>query len=331
MSRDIMIDRRTFVKTTGAGCVAGIGTAGCLGDLGDEEEFPTQDIEMICPWDEGGGTDRTARALADGVQDHLDTSAYVTNQTGGTGSVGFNAAANAEADGYTVGVLTVEIVTIEHLGVAEVNHEAFDPVMQYNFDPAALTVREDWEANDLDEFIEYAEENPGEIRVSNSGPGGIWHLSAAGFANEVGIELEHIGYDGAAPATEALLGGEVEATTSSGAEVAPQVLDGDLETLANFGEERLEIMPEVPTLQEEGIDFTMGAWRGLGVPEGTPEDRIETLYDAFQSVYEDEEFQGFMEDNGFGLVNRDPGEFGDFMDESYEEFGEIINELGLDE
>lgn len=323
------VGRRSYLSALGA---AGLGTlAGCLGDLGSEEEFPSQDIELICPWDEGGGTDRTARALADGLENELEVSSYVTNQTGGTGSVGFNAAANAEADGHTVGVLTVEIVTIEHLGVAEINHEAFDPVMQYNFDPAALTVHEDWEAGDLEEFIAYAEENPGEVRVSNSGPGGIWHLSAAGFAQEAGIELAHIGYDGAAPATEALLGGEVEATTSSGAEVAPQVLDGDLQTLATFGEERLEIMPEVPTLQEQGIDFTMGAWRGLGVPEGTPEDRIETLHDAFRSVYESEEFQGFMEDNGFGLVYRDPEEFGQFMDESYERFGRIIDDLGLDE
>ena len=285
---------------------------------------------MICPWAEGGGTDRTARKLAELAEEELDVSVYVTNQTGGTGSVGFNAAATADPDGHTVGVLTVEIVTIEHLGVAEINHEEFEPVMQYNFDPAALTVREDWEADDLDSFISYAEENPGEVRVSNSGPGGIWHLSAAGFANEVGIELDHIGYDGAAPATQAVLNEEVEATTSSAAEVAPQVLDGPLQTLAHFGEERLDLMPDVPTLLENDIDFTMGAWRGLGVPEGTDEERVETLHDTFHSVWESDEFQEFMADNGFGVVYRDSEEFGQFMDDSYEEFGQIIGELDLE-
>ena len=329
MSTRSNVDRRTFIKATGAGTVAGL--TGMVGSAAGQE-FPEQDIELICPWDEGGGTDRTARMLADRAEEYLDTSFFVTNQTGGTGSVGFNAGATAEPDGHTVTVLTVEVVTIEHLGVAQINHEAFEPVMQYNFDPAALTVREDWEAQDLDEFIEYAEDNPGEIRVSNSGPGGIWHLSAAGFASEAGIELDHIGYDGAAPATQAVLGGEVEATTSSAAEVAPQVLDdGPLITLAHFGEERLDLMPDVPTLIEEDIDFTMGAWRGLGVPEGTDEERIETLHDTFQQVFEDEEFQDFMEENGFGLIYRDTEEFGEFMGESYEEFGELIDELGLDE
>jgi tripartite-type tricarboxylate transporter receptor subunit TctC len=324
------MERREFLKTTAAGTVVGLGgLTGSVGATG--QEFPNQDIELIVPWAEGGGTDRTARALANGAEEILDVSVFVTNRTGGSGSVGFNATSMAEPDGHTVGVLTVEIVTIEHLGVAEINHEDVAPVMQYNFDPAALTVREDWEADDLDGFIQYAEENPGEVRVSNSGIGAIWHLSAAGFAQEVGIELEHIGYDGAAPATEAVLGGEVEATTSSGAEVAPQVLDGPLQTLATFGEERLDIMPDVPTLIEEDIDFTMGAWRGLGVPNETPDERVEVLHDTFQEVFESEEFQGFMDENGFGTVYRDTEEFGEFMTDSYEEFGELIDELGLAE
>lgn len=329
MSHSIGIDRRQFLRVSGSGAV-GVGLAGCLGELGGgEEEFPNQDIEMICPWDEGGGTDRTARALADGIENEFDVSGYVTNQTGGTGSVGFNAIANAESDGHTVGVLTVELVTIEHLGIAQVNHEDVQSVMGYNFDPAALTVHEDQPYSTLEEFISYAEDNPGEIRVSNSGPGGIWHLSAAGLAREVGIELEHIGYDGAAPATQAVLSGEVEATTSSAAEVVEQVQEGPLETLAFFGEERFELMEDVPTLMEEGIDFTMGAWRGLGVPNDTSEERIEALHDAYSSIYESDEFQEFMETNGFGLAYRDTEEFSQFMQESYETFGEIIDDLGL--
>ena len=323
------IDRRTALGTLIAGTMVGL--AGCNADTGgDAEQFPTRDIAMICPWSEGGGTDRTARALADGASQRLsDVSAYVTNQTGGTGSVGFNATANADPDGHTVGVVTVEITTIEHLGVADVNHNDVDPVMGYNFDPAALTVREDAPYSTLQEFIDYAEENPGEINVGTSGSGGIWHLSMAGFADAVGIELGHVGYDGAAPATQAVLSGEVEATTSSAAEVAPQVLDGPLTTLAHFGENRLDLMPDVPTLIEEGTDFTMGAWRGLAVPNDTPADRVEYLRDLYTEVYESEEFQQFMSDNGFGVVYRDTQEFGEFMQDSYDSFDTIIDNLGL--
>ncbi|WP_449271550.1 tripartite tricarboxylate transporter substrate binding protein [Halococcus salifodinae] len=284
---------------------------------------------MICPWAEGGGTDQTGRQLASGLSNTWGVAAYVENQTGGTGSVGFNAIANAEPDGYTVGVLTVEIATISHLGIADVSPEDVKPVMQYNFDPAALTVHEDAPYGTLQEFIDYASDNPGEISVSNSGPGGIWHLSAAGFALEAGIELEHVGYDGGAPATQAVVSGEVEATTSSAPEVLSQVEDGPLETLAVFGEEKVDIMPDVPTLQNEGVDFTMGAWRGLGVPNGTPDDIIDQLYEGYYEVYQSDNFQSFMDESGFGLVHRDTEEFGDFMQQSYDNFAEITDNVDV--
>jgi tripartite-type tricarboxylate transporter receptor subunit TctC len=326
------IERRRYLKTLGAGATAGIaGFAGCTENLSsDSDEFPSQDIEMIVPWSAGGGTDRTGRQLAELADEKLDSSVFVSNQTGGSGSVGFNAIANSDADGHTVGVTTVEICTISHLDIADITPDALDPVIQYNFDPASLTVHEDAPYSTIDEFVEYAEENPGEINISNSGIGAIWHLSGAGFALEADIDVEHIGYDGGEPATTAVVNGEVDATTASAAEVAPQVEDGPLEVLGVFGEERLDLFPDTPTLREAGYDFTMGAWRGLTVPEGTPEDRIEMLRDTFTEVYESDDFQGFMEDNGFGLVYRDTDEFGSFMDSEYERFGEVIDNLDLD-
>lgn len=318
--------RRRFLKVAGVG--SAVGLAGMTG-LGAAQEYPSSDIEMIVPWAAGGGTDRTARQLASLAENHMDTSFFVTNQTGGSGSAGFRAAANAQPDGHTVGVLTVEIATISHLGIADITPDAFEPVMQYNFDPASLTVPEDAPYNTIEEFVSYAEENPGEIRISNSGIGAIWHLSAAQFAQQVGIDVEHIGYDGGAPATQAVVNGEVEATTASPAEVAPQVQDGPLQMLAVFGEERSDLFPDVPTLQERDIDVTIGAWRGLGAPSGTPDERVQALHDAYRSVYESDEFQSFMEENGFGLVYRGPEEYGQFMQSELERFEGIVNELGL--
>ena len=322
------LSRRTYLKSAGAAAV-GTGLAGCSG-FGGGDEFPSQDIEMIVPWASGGGTDRTARQLADLVEDELETSVFVSNQTGGSGSNGFNAVANADADGYTVGVTTVEIATIAHLDIADITPDALDPIIQYNFDPASLTVHDDAEYGTIEEFVEYADQNPGEINVSNSGIGAIWHLSAAGFALEAGIDVEHIGYDGGEPATTAVVNGEVEATTASGAEVASQVLDGPLNALGVFGEDRLDLFPETPTLQEAGYDFTMGAWRGLTVPSGTDTERVETLTEAFTAVYESDEFQEFMQDNGFGLVYRDTEEFGEFMDNEFGRFEEIISDLDIE-
>lgn len=95
-------------------------------------------------------------------------------------------------------------------------------------------------------------------------------------------------------------------------------------------EERLDILPDTPTLQE-GIDWTSGAWRGLVVPNDTPEDRVQALNDCFREASESDEFQEFMENNGFGMVYRSAEEFDEYMNEEFERFGELIQELGLEQ
>lgn len=326
-STETKISRRKFVQGATAAGITGA-TAGCTGQL-QGNSYPSKKIEMICPWAAGGGTDRTARKLANLAGNHMDTSFYVTNKTGGSGSVGFNAVANAEPNGYTVGVLTVEVCTISHLGISDVSPDDFAAVMQYNFDPASLTVPEDAPYDTIGEFVDYAKDNPGEIKISNSGIGAIWHLSAAGFAQETGIDVKHVGYDGGAPATKAVVNGEVDATTASAAEVAPQVKDGPLKVLGVMGDKRVSIFPEVPTLKEKGIDFRMGAWRGLAVPKGTDEKRVTKLHDAYKGVYDSDKFKKFMNNNGFGMVYRSSDEFSSFMDDQYKKFEGIIKKLDL--
>lgn len=315
---------------TGAGLV---GIAGCTdqleGQLGGEQQFPSRKIEMICPWAAGGGTDRTGRKLAELAGNHLDTSFYVTNKTGGSGSVGFNSVADADPNGYTVGITTVEICTISHLGISDITPKALKPVMQYNFDPASITVRKDAPYGTIQEFVQHAKDNPGTIKVSNSGTGSIWHLSAAGFAQKAGIDVKHIGYEGGSPATKAVINGEVQATAASPAEVASQAKDGPLKVLAVMGKERVDLFPEVPTLKETGYDFTLGAWRGLSVPSGTSDDRVSSLHDAYKAVYDSKGFKSFMKENGFGRVYRSPEEFGTFMSSEYDRFGNIIEQLDI--
>ena len=330
MTRDNRhLDRRTFLQaTTAAGAV---GLAGC-GSL-NESEYPSQDIEMIVPWASGGGTDRTGRALADTASGMIDPSVFVSNVTGGTGSVGHSEMSNADPNGYTIGTLDITICQIEHMGIAEINHNAFSPIIQYNNDPAAITTHQDSEWNSIDDLVDAAEDNPGEIDVSNAGNGGVWHIAAVGFAREAGVEFGHVPYDGGNPAAQAVLSGEVDATAASAVEVRPLTEgdDGELEILAVMGEERLPWAEDVPTLQESGYDWSFGAWRGLGAPEGVEQDRLDFLEETFTEVYESDDFQNFMSEQGFGTIYRTADEFGDFMDEQYEAMGELIEAIGLNE
>ncbi|WP_207890538.1 tripartite tricarboxylate transporter substrate binding protein [Rubrobacter taiwanensis] len=293
-----------------------------------EDEFPSEQIEIIVPWAAGGGTDQTARQLAAVAEETCGTGIIVSNQTGSTGAVGFQAAATARPDGYTVGLATVEIAMINHLGVAPVTPEDVRGVMQYNFDPAAFSVGSDSPYESIEDVIAAAEDGE-DIRVGTSGTGSIWHVAAAGLAREAGVEFTYVPFDGAAPAIAAVLGGQIEATSASGAEVAPQVEAGELRPLVVMGEERLDILPDTPTTQEVGIDWESGAWRGLVVPNDTPDDVVQTLNECFREAYESEQFQDFMETQGFGMVYRDAGEFESYMDEEFERFGELIRELDI--
>jgi tripartite-type tricarboxylate transporter receptor subunit TctC len=317
------------VLTLGGAITLAFGLVACGPAEEADEDFPTEQIEMIVPWEAGGGTDQTARQLASAAEEACDTGIVVSNQTGSTGAVGFQAAADARPDGYTVGVATVEIAMINHLGVAPVTPEDVTAVMQYNFDPAAFSVGADSPYETIEDVLSAAEQE--NIRVGTSGTGSIWHVSFAGMAREADVEMTNVPFDGAAPAIAAVLGGQVEATSASGAEVRSQVEADELRPLAVMDEERLDILPDTPTLQEEGIDWTSGAWRGLVVPNDTPEDRVQALNECFREASESDGFQEFMENNGFGTVYRSAEEFDEYMNEEFERFGELIQELGLEQ
>lgn len=303
-----------------------LGAAACGG--GSSEEFPAEQIELIVPWEAGGGTDQTARQLASAAEQTCGTDVIVSNQTGSTGAVGFQAAADAEPDGYTVGLVTVEVSMINHLGVATVTPEDVRGVMQYNYDPAAISVAANSEYESVDDLAA-AVESGEQLQVATSGTGSIWHVAAAGMAEEMGGSITNVPFDGAAPAITALLGGQVDATSASGAEVAPQVESGKLRPLAVMGDEGISVLPDTPTLKQQGVDWSIGAWRGLAVPNDTPDGRVNKLNNCFEQAYQSEDFQQFMKKQGFGLVYKDAAGFEKYMDEEFRRFGGLIDSLEL--
>ena len=139
---------------------------------GDKEPaFPKKDIMVICPWSAGGGTDTILRALARATEPFLGTGINVTNKTGGGGAVGHGAGINAKADGYTVTMITFEILSLPPQGLVPFTYKDYDLLMRVNMDPAALTVRADAPYDTFEEFVTYAKDHPGEINIGHSGPG----------------------------------------------------------------------------------------------------------------------------------------------------------------
>ncbi|WP_336824184.1 tripartite tricarboxylate transporter substrate binding protein [Sporosarcina sp. USHLN248] len=293
-------------------------------------DFPNKAITLISPTSAGGGTDAAARALAADVEKHLGQPVGVVNKPGGSGSVGMTEGANAKPDGYTVTMVIAELTMLEHMGVSSLNQDQMKAVAMINLDPAALTVPADAPYDTLDGFIDYAKAHPGELKVGNAGSGSIWHVAAESLAKNADIELNHVPFEGAAPAVTALVGGHIDAVTVSPAEVKTQLDAGNLKTLAVMSDKRSDIIPDVPTFAEAGLESeTIATWRGITVPKDTPNEIVSILEDAFLKAAEEENFKKFMSSNGLGIELKDSKEFTSFMDENYNYYKGMFAELGL--
>lgn len=289
--------------------------------------YPERTITIICPWSPGGGTDRTARFIANELQEKLGVPVVVANKTGGNGAVGHGAAAYAKADGYTIGNITMELSTISWLGLSNISYKNFEPIIQFNQDYAAVIVKADAPWDNIKDLIADIKENPEAFTFSGSGAGSIWDLARVGMLNAAGIDpkkAKWIPSKGAAPAITELLGGHVDVITCSYPEAAPQIEAGKLKALAIMAPERDPRFADVPNLIENGIDWSAGTWRGFAVPKGTPEDIVNKLYEAVNEITSSDKFKEFMAKNGFGIKVRGPEEFAKFLEEDYTRWERVL-------
>ncbi|MBO8167457.1 MAG: tripartite tricarboxylate transporter substrate binding protein [Kosmotoga sp.] len=293
-------------------------------------KYPTKPVTIICPWGAGGGTDRLARFLADQLSKELGKPFVVVNRTGGGGAVGHAAGAYAKPDGYTLTLVTLEIATMHWLGLTTLTYDDFDYIAQLNVDPAGVIVKADASWNSVTELLVDIAMNPGKLLFSGSGAGTIWDLSRIGMLNAVGIPPDYVIWSptkGAAPSIVELLGGHVDVITCSIPEAWPQIAAGQLKALAIMSDERDPRFPDIPTLKEQGINWSSGTWRGVAVPKGTPDDVKTILGNAIQKIYNSDAFKDFMNKNGFGMTYKNSKEFYNFVKEQ-DKVWKAVLELG---
>lgn len=295
--------------------------------------WPERPITLIVPWGAGGGTDATGRMIASLLQEELGQPVNVVNRTGGSGVVGHSAIATAKPDGYTLGVVTVEIGMMHWAGLTKLNGTDYTPVALYNADPAGLQVGADSGYADAKAVLEAIKGEPGKYKSSGTGQGGIWHLAMAGMLNSAGIEPSAspwVPSKGAAPGLKELVAGGVEFVTCSVVEAAALIDAGKVRSLAVMGSDRLGAFPDVPTLKEAtGLDWQIAAWRGLAGPKGMPDEVMSVLLPAFEKAWNSAEFQDFMKGRGFGLVWKPTDQFAAWMTESDASLGEVMKALGM--
>lgn len=294
--------------------------------------YPNKDITVIIPKAPGGGTDISTRGLLQYMKANLKDSNFVpTNKPDGGGVTGMVETSKAKADGYTLGMVTVELAMFPHQGKSPVTYENFIPIIAPIAAPAALVVPKDAPYNSVDEFVAYAKKNPGKIQVGNSGMGAIWHIAAISLEDEYGIKLKHIPYpNGSADIAAALAGKHIDATVADPSNFKSQVDAGSLKILAVMAAERSNLYPNVPTFKELGHDMTIRAWAALVAPKDTPADVITALRDAAKKTVEDPAYKEYFMKQGIDPVNIVGDDVYKMMQEDHEMYKTMLAKIKLD-
>lgn len=292
--------------------------------------WPQRPIELIVPFAAGGGTDVLARALAEVARKHLPQDLIVLNRAGASGAVGWTELANARPDGYKIGIITVELTMIPHMGLTKISSDALLPVARLNADPATIAVRADSPYRSIEELIAAARKDEAAVRIGNAGPGSLGHLAAAALQDKAGVKFNHAPYRGANPAVLDLLGGHIEAVAVTPVEVATYVAAGKIRPLAIMAEQRIQAGWEaVPSLKERGIDLLIGGWRGLAVPRNTPDAVVQTLRKAMALTLKDPVLRETMAKQNMGEGYLDQPEFKAVIDRDNAVFKQLVDKLGI--
>jgi tripartite-type tricarboxylate transporter receptor subunit TctC len=296
-------------------------------------QYPQRPVQLIVPWGAGGGTDATARIIAALLEKELKQPFNVVNRTGGSGVVGHQAIASAPADGYTIGLITVEITMMHHVGLTPLTYKDYAPIGLVNADPAGINVRVDAPYKSVKDLLSAIKANPGKLKASGTGQGGIWHLAIAGLLKDQGIDpaaLPWVPSNGAAPGLQDLVAGGVDVVPCSIPEARSMIDAGKVRALAIMDEKSPALYPSLPTLKKElGTSWQMAAWRVIAAPKGIPADVQKTLAAALKKVYDSKEYKEFMASRGFGVVWADPQGTAKFMADSDANMGATLKAVGL--
>ncbi|MDR7470875.1 MAG: tripartite tricarboxylate transporter substrate binding protein [Armatimonadota bacterium] len=294
--------------------------------------YPTKAITIVVPWSPGGGTDRTARAIAAVLEKDLRVPVGVVNRTGGGGVIGHMATATADPDGYTLGMITIEITMMSWLGLTHLTYADYRPIALFINNRAGITVRADAPWKDYKELMAYIKANPGKLKASGTAAGGIWDLARVGWLLAAGLTADHVKWvpsAGAAAALAELAAGGVDICTCSPAEALPLVEAGKARVLAVMADKRWDPLPKVPTLKEMGVDFEIGGWAGLAAPAKTPDHIIEFLDAAVGKAVRSAEFTNFIKTSGFWSDYRNAKDFTRFLMQEHLKNGKLLKAGGF--
>lgn len=238
--------------------------------------WPEKPIQIIVPWGAGGNTDTVARLVTEGLQKELKVNVNVVNRTGGAGVVGHDAIAKAKADGYTLGIATVEITMMHHQGMTALTYQNYTPITRLAVNLGGVQVAANSQFENIVQMTDYIKANPGKLKASGSGLNSGWHLNLIGMLDSMGLPPSAVTWvpsEGSSSALMELVSGGIDFTTSSPGEAKSMVDAKMVRNLATMAEKSAGLYKDLPVFQQAtGYKYHLATWNALVVPAGTPEE-----------------------------------------------------------
>lgn len=318
--------RRFF---TALALVGGLFGAG----LAIAQDYPARaPIRWIVPYPAGGGTDNIARLVTQRASEVLKQNFVVENRAGGNTVIATQTLLSSAKDGYTV-MHTVEQLASNTSLYPDLKYSAerdLEFIAQIARVPFILLVRPNLPASDAAGLIAYLRKNGESVNYGSYGQGGASHLVTEAFADRIGVRLTHVPFQGAAPAIQSLISGQIDLYFSDPTVALPFIRAGRLKPLLVSTRERLPYLPEVPTVHENGFaEFDMYTWHGLVAPKGIPAEAVRTLSAAIGKILEEPAMKKELLERGLIPDPRTPEQFRETFLKSQASLGTIVRKLNI--
>ena len=310
--------------------VAAFATLTAFGALA-QDAWPNKPITMVVPYAPGGYTDTVGRITARYLEQALGVNVLVDNRAGAGGIVGTQAVARAPADGYTLCMCSAGAISIAPLAQKTGYDPLKDlaPVSIVSTIPQTVIVNNNLPVKSMDELVAYAKANPGKVTYGSSGTGGLMHYSVALFQMRTGTKMTHVPFKGGAPATAAVVSGEVAISFTNMTDALPQMEAKALRALAVTSVERSPFAPDLPTVAEASRlkGYSAESWNGVMAPGGTPDPVMKKLSDAFAKMAKDETVMKAMAVAGASTVFTTVPEFRTRIADEMSQWRDLLKEI----
>jgi len=315
-----------------AALVAAMTMQGGVTGVRAQEKFPSRPIEMIVPTAPGGGTDITARILAENAEATLGVKVVVVNVPGATGGVGVGRLVAAKPDGYTVAyVWNAPITIVPHTLTVAYGPQSFMPITQTTGGtPLIFCVSPSFPATTGKDFVELLKANPGKYTYGNDGTGGMVQLAGERLFQPLGVKLRAVPFTGAGETLKAYLGGHVDIYGGAIPTIGPYMKESKAKCLLVTTKDRNPAAPEAIGAGELGLaDKQTELWRGVIAPKDIPADRLKILEEGFRKAANAAPLKDYTEKTGEKVVAGTSADFQQLIASEYKDFGVVVQGLGL--